>query len=164
MPLRYYPAILERDGDSYGVVFPDLPGCVTTGESAQEAAANAAEVLALHIEGMVEDGDAIPAPSSPDLVPDWIRKVPSEIVAHVLVPVEMPGRNVRLNITMDEGLLHQLDRTAAAMGFTRSGYLAELVRENLRRRNPGAQSHKAVSRPAKRAGRSRAGRRSAPSA
>src|SRR5882757_7160581 len=135
MPLRYYPAILERDGDSYGVVFPDLPGCVTTGESAQEAAANAAEILALHIEGMVEDGDAIPAPSSPDLVPDCPRNVPSQIVPQGPVPVERPGRNVLLNITMDEGLLHQLDRTAAAMGFTRSGYLAELVRESLRRRN-----------------------------
>ena len=79
MVLRFYPALIERaaDGGGFGVVFPDLPGCVSAGATVQEAAANAAEALALHIEGMAEDGDPIPEPSAPDApLPDWLAEQP----------------------------------------------------------------------------------------
>lgn len=139
MPLRFYPAIIGQDDgegpdDGFGVVFPDLPGCVSAGDTVQQAAENAAEALALHIEGMAEDHDPIPAPSAPDApLPDWLADVPgSRLVARVLVPVEMPGKAVRVNVTLDELLLQRLDQVAAAEGQSRSGYLAEAVRERLR--------------------------------
>ncbi|HYE52017.1 MAG TPA: type II toxin-antitoxin system HicB family antitoxin [Azospirillaceae bacterium] len=60
-----YIAILSKDPDTdYGVHFPDFPGCVTAGSTLEEVKAMAAEVLPFHIEGMLEDGEAIPAPSS----------------------------------------------------------------------------------------------------
>jgi len=137
MPLRYYPAIINQDvddgpEDGYGVVFPDLPGCVSSGDTVQQAAQMAAEALALHLEGMIEDGDPIPEPSAPGVVPDWIAEEPGRIVAHVLVPVEMPGSVTRVNITMDEGLLARLDAAAKGQGMSRSGYIAEAVRDRLR--------------------------------
>jgi predicted RNase H-like HicB family nuclease len=46
------------------VSFPDLPGCVTAGSTLDEAREMAAEALALHLDGLEEDGVAIPAPSS----------------------------------------------------------------------------------------------------
>ncbi len=59
-----YIAIIHKEEDSdYGVSFPDFPGCVTVGETEGEAIAHASEVLALHIEGMKEDGEKIPEPS-----------------------------------------------------------------------------------------------------
>ena len=59
-----YIALIHKDPDSdYGVSFPDFPGCVTVGSTIDEAKTMAAEALAFHIEGMVEDGEAIPAPS-----------------------------------------------------------------------------------------------------
>ncbi len=138
MPLRFYPAIISQDpndtpDDGYGVVFPDLPGCVSGGNTIQEAARNAAEALALHVEGMTEEGFAIPDPSPPDVpLPDWLANAPGKIAAMVLVPVEMPGRTVRANITLDEGLLARLDAAAAAQGTSRSGYIAQAVRARLR--------------------------------
>jgi predicted RNase H-like HicB family nuclease len=138
MALRYYPALIEQDeGDTpdagYGVVFPDLPGCTSGGDTVQDAAVNAAEVLALHIEGMLEDGGRIPEPSPLDApLPDWLADVPGTIAARVLVPVEMPGRSVRTNITLDEGLLARLDAAATAQGMSRSGFIAQAVRERLR--------------------------------
>ena len=63
--MRYYIALLHKDPKSdYGVSFPDLPGCITAGRTLDEARAMAVDALALHLQGMIEDGDAIPEPSS----------------------------------------------------------------------------------------------------
>jgi predicted RNase H-like HicB family nuclease len=54
-----YIAYLHKDRDSdYGVSFPDFPGCITAGKTLDEASRMAAEALALHIQDMIEDGDA----------------------------------------------------------------------------------------------------------
>ena len=71
-----YIAYLHKDRDSdFGVSFPDFPGCVTAGRTLEEAHRMAAEALTLHIAGMVDDGEAIPEPSTLDgLVHDPGRK------------------------------------------------------------------------------------------
>ncbi len=143
MATRVYPALLVKDvgasGSGLGVVFPDLPGCVTQGDTPQHAAEMAMEALSLHIESMVEDGDAPPDPSPPHAVPDWIDPSETEVVTHLLVPVEIPGRSVRVNITMDENLLQRADRAASEQGMTRSGLLAEAVRAWLRESRRGSR-------------------------
>ncbi len=59
-----YVALLSKDpGSSYGVDFPDFPGCVTAGDTSEEARELALEALCLHIEGMVRDGQPIPSPT-----------------------------------------------------------------------------------------------------
>lgn len=64
-----YIAVIHKAPDSdYGVSFPDFPGCVTAGRSLEEARAMAQEALALHMEGMLEDGEALPEPSSLDSI------------------------------------------------------------------------------------------------
>jgi predicted RNase H-like HicB family nuclease len=136
--LRFYPALIgqEADGpdDGYGVVFPDFPGCVTGGETVQEAAAMAAEALAGHVEAMTEAGEPLPEPSPPDApLPDWLSEAPGRTTATVLIPVEIPGRAVRINVSIDEGLLARLDRAAAQTGETRSGLIARAVREAIAR-------------------------------
>lgn len=61
----FYPAVLERGSPSgFGLYFPDLPGCVSTGVTAESAARRAADALAMHIQGMVEDGEELPSPSA----------------------------------------------------------------------------------------------------
>jgi predicted RNase H-like HicB family nuclease len=63
--MRQYFALIHKDETSdYGVSFPDLPGCITAGSSRVEARDMAAEALALHLEGLAEDGEAVPEPSS----------------------------------------------------------------------------------------------------
>jgi predicted RNase H-like HicB family nuclease len=136
MTVRFYRALIGKDRDTdYGVVFPDFPGCVTTGETPQEAATNAIEALSLHLEGMLEDSEPIPAPSPLNApLPDWLdgKNDSGEPDTQVLIPIEMPGKIVRANITLDEGLLARLDAAAAAAGISRSGYIAEAVRDRLR--------------------------------
>jgi len=78
------------------------------------------------------NADPVPEPSDPGLLPDWVDPVESVAVAHVMIPVEMPGRIIRVNLTMNEALLTRADAVASARGMSRSGYVAEAVRERLR--------------------------------
>lgn len=59
-----YLAILEPGEDgSFGISFPDLPGCFSYGENLTHAAQMAAEAASLHVYGLEQDEDEIPAPS-----------------------------------------------------------------------------------------------------
>jgi len=63
--MRHYIALIHKDANSdYGVSFPDLPGVISAGRTLDEARAMAAEALALHLEGLAEDGEAVPEPST----------------------------------------------------------------------------------------------------
>jgi predicted RNase H-like HicB family nuclease len=60
-----YIALVHKDaGTSYGVSFPDVPGCISAGDSFEQAVANAAEALAGHFAAMKADGDQLPVPRS----------------------------------------------------------------------------------------------------
>lgn len=64
-----YVALIHKDaGTSYGVSFPDFPGCISAGDTLREALMNAAQALAGHIDLMRGDGDRIPAPRSEDAI------------------------------------------------------------------------------------------------
>jgi predicted RNase H-like HicB family nuclease len=64
-----YIALLRKEPNSdFGVDFPDFPGCVTAGITLEEARTMAAEALELHVEGMLEDREPIPEPSSLDAI------------------------------------------------------------------------------------------------
>ena len=64
-----YIAIIDKDAESdFGVAFPDFPGCVSAGRTLGEARAMAEEALALHVDGMREQGLALPPPSSREAV------------------------------------------------------------------------------------------------
>jgi predicted RNase H-like HicB family nuclease len=61
--MAQYIALVHKDeGTSYGVSFPDVPGCISVGDTFEQAVANAAEALAGHFAAMRADGDGIPAP------------------------------------------------------------------------------------------------------
>ena len=55
----------------------------------------------------------------------------SEGAAIVLLDVDLPGRVVRVNITLDEGMLRRIDRAAAETGESRSGYLVAAAKARL---------------------------------
>ena len=56
----YFALVHKDDGTSHGVSFPDVPGCISAGDTFEEAVANAAEVSAGHFALMRADGDPIP--------------------------------------------------------------------------------------------------------
>lgn len=59
-----YAIVIEKANLNYSAYVPDLPGCVATGATTEEVENEIREAIEFHIEGMKEDGEVIPAPSS----------------------------------------------------------------------------------------------------
>jgi predicted RNase H-like HicB family nuclease len=59
-----YAIVIENAGPNFSAYVPDLPGCVATGATVDEVQREIREAIELHLEGMREDGDPIPPPSS----------------------------------------------------------------------------------------------------
>jgi predicted RNase H-like HicB family nuclease len=59
-----YLVVLEKGPTSYGAHVPDLPACIAIGETKEEALALIRESIAFHLDGLKQDGQPIPDPSS----------------------------------------------------------------------------------------------------
>ncbi|RPH94556.1 MAG: type II toxin-antitoxin system HicB family antitoxin [Lysobacterales bacterium] len=59
-----YLIILEKTGTGFSAYSPDLPGCVSAGDTPEETEDNMREAIAIHIEGLRGEGMSIPLPQS----------------------------------------------------------------------------------------------------
>lgn len=59
-----YAIVIERTENNYSAYVPDLPGCVATGTTIEEAEAQIREAIEFHLAGLREDGLPLPPPSS----------------------------------------------------------------------------------------------------
>ena len=126
MATTYYPAIIERASEGYSVFFPDLSGCTSGGDTQDDAARNAEDALRGHLALMIIDGDVLPAPTELDKIK---RDPDVDEAGRILVRAELPGKSVRLNISLDEGLVASIDAKASQLGMTRSAFLAAASRQ-----------------------------------
>ena len=123
-----YIGLIHKEADShFGVSFPDFPGVATAGTTLDDARAMAEEALAFHIEGLVEDGEAIPEASSlEDVMADPDNR--SGVAILVAVKTEAP-KVIRINVTLPGDILEQIDKYALAHGLSRSGFLAQAAKK-----------------------------------
>ncbi len=59
-----YAVVIESCDSNYSAYVPDLPGCIATGDSLEEAGQNIREAIQFHLDGMRDDGMPAPAPST----------------------------------------------------------------------------------------------------
>ncbi len=59
-----YAIVIEKAATNYSAYVPDLPGCVATGQTVEEAGQQIREAIEFHLEGLREDGLPIPSPQS----------------------------------------------------------------------------------------------------
>jgi predicted RNase H-like HicB family nuclease len=126
---RYvYPALLGHAMDGISIEFPDLPGCLPCAHSVEEAFRNARQALGLHLRGMEQDGDVIPAPTPIDM----IRTKRNQVA--ILVDVWMPmirdavkNRAVKKTLTIPKWL----DDLAVEHGVNFSHVLQEALKRQL---------------------------------
>ena len=57
-----YSVVFERMPNNYGAYAPDLPGCISTGDTWEEVQEMIQEAIVFHVEGMMEDGEPLPTP------------------------------------------------------------------------------------------------------
>jgi predicted RNase H-like HicB family nuclease len=59
-----YAVVIEKAGAGYSAYVPDLPGCIATGGTVKEVEREIRDAIRFHLDGLREDGVAIPAPTS----------------------------------------------------------------------------------------------------
>ena len=131
-----YIAIVHKDSKSdFGVSFPDFPGCITAGENIDKAKDMAQDALSLHISGMLEDGDQLPVPSKLEDImadPDY-----ADATAYLVVSVpDARPRTVRVNITLPEMTLKQIDAASKKRGMSRSSFLVHAAQNAIQTASP----------------------------
>lgn len=104
--LKVYPAIFNYE-DTYWVEFPDLEGCVTDGETLEEAMKNAQDAMGLYLAALIEEGQKLPEASD-------IRKIRSEsAVTYVSVDVNQYRRStkaVKKTLSLPEWLAEEAEK------------------------------------------------------
>jgi predicted RNase H-like HicB family nuclease len=134
-----YIAYLHKDRKSdFGVSFPDFPGCITAGRTLAEAHRMAAEALTLHIAGMLDDGETIPAPSSLDALAEGpAMKRGVAFLVHIEPAVD---RTVRINITARAKQVELIDQLAGKAGMTRLAYMVQSALKRFPRQGKARQA------------------------
>ncbi len=126
-------ALIHGKAGAYGISFPDFPGCVSGGRTLDEAIRRGRETLASHVVFMIREGEILPSIRDLDAVKADSEAAPAIADAALVtaVDLDLPGKSVRVNVSIDEKLLARIDRAAEAEGESRSRFLAEAARKRL---------------------------------
>jgi len=127
-----YPIVIEpaTATTAWGVVVPDLPGCFSAGDTLDEAMVQAEDAITGWIEAALDDGHAIPSPSSVEELRAAHPEFEGWTWALVKVdPAMLDDTLERVNISLPRRVLHRLDARAKSTGETRSGFIARMAIE-----------------------------------
>jgi len=124
----YFAVVHKDDNSAYGVSFPDLPGCFSAADRLEDVVPNACEALALWF----EDNEDKRGPSNME----WVRANALQDLREGAFLIAVPlisnaGKPVRVNVSLDRGMLDAIDTAAAARRLTRSAFLAEAARKEI---------------------------------
>lgn len=140
MATRYYTAIADPEPETglWSIVFPDFPGVTSVAERFADVPLQAKDAPATAVEDALAEGEELP--------PSWEEGAFTRTSAaefhephYVLVPVTVPEGPVRINVSIDGGLLQRIDDVARRRGMSRSSFLAEGARQLLRELARGHQ-------------------------
>jgi predicted RNase H-like HicB family nuclease len=121
--MTHYIALVHKDPDSsFGIQFPDVPGCFSAADDMDDLIANAVEALSL----WAEDDAPPPARTHEQLLAD--KDITSELAAGAfLISVPLVNNDTRVvsaNISLERGMLQAIDEAAKRRKLTRSAFLA----------------------------------------
>lgn len=139
-----YPIFIHKDkGSDYGIIVPDLPGCFSASHTIEEAVENAREAIECHLEGLLIDNDPIPLKKpieqhldNPDFKDGVLAVVDIDLS-------QIAGKSTRINISLPERVLKQIDEYSRQHGGNRSGFLVDAAM-NYMAEHPTGKNHPAV--------------------
>ena len=119
-----FPIAIHKDADSdFGVTVPDLPGCFTAGKTLDDALVMAREAIELHLEGLVEAGEPLPAPHGVEHFKGKRDYAGATWAVVTVNPAATGQKTVRITFTIPRRMLCRIDGHAKRIGETRSGLL-----------------------------------------
>ncbi|MBV7387839.1 type II toxin-antitoxin system HicB family antitoxin [Pasteurellaceae bacterium TAE3-ERU1] len=132
----FYPLVLQKVADGYVVLVPDVPGCYSAGDTFAEALANAKEAIELHVESLVEDGEAIPKPH--DIAvhqqnPEYLEPAGLFFSGVEVDLTYLLGKSEKINVSLPTRLIRRIDEYVAAHPEykSRSGFLAKVATDKI---------------------------------
>ncbi len=128
MTTRHYVGVIEPGEKNWCIGFPAFPGTFTVGDTLAELLRHARDALASVVEALEEDGLALPPDATEDPNAFHFDRTAYVDPQIVLIPVEASGKSIRINVTMDEGLVARLDNLASRAHSSRSALLAKGAR------------------------------------
>lgn len=127
--MTHYIGIVHKDADSsYGISFPDLPGCFSAGEDLIELERNAIEAIELFL----DDQDAADFPARD--MNEIARSREADGDDHMLMAIpyiRSGGRAVRVNVSIDAHMLAAIDAAAKRRKLSRSAFLVSAAQNEL---------------------------------
>lgn len=128
--MQYFIGIVHHDPDSsYGISFPDLPGCFSAGEDLVELERNAIEAIDLFLDG--EDIDQYPARDMNQIAREIEAGGATDYMLMSVPFLRSGGRNVRVNISVDQSTLAAIDQAAQRRKLSRSAFLISAARNEI---------------------------------
>jgi predicted RNase H-like HicB family nuclease len=130
--MTHYIALVHKEkGSSFGVQFPDVPGCFSAADKMDDLVANASEALSLWVED-----EAPPRPRSHEQILSD-KDIALELKAGAfLIAVPLLTNDTRVvsaNISLERGMLKAIDEAAKRRKLTRSAFLAQAARNEISR-------------------------------
>ncbi len=98
---RYVAVILKEKDTTFLATVPDFGACFTTGDSIEAVKASLPDALALHIEGLREDGRKLPTPRSRHAV---LAAVGQPVIGDYVVEIELDGKDHGLTSVVGDRL------------------------------------------------------------
>ena len=143
-----FPIVIHKDAcTGYGVTVPDLPGCFSAGDTLDEVIESAREAIACHIEGLLMDGEPVPARASlEEHQADDEHRDGVWAIVHVDIS-KLSSKTRRINITLPERVLAIVDQAAVRERQSRSGLLVRAALSYVQRQSEGALSGILTDRP-----------------
>lgn len=127
--MTYYIGVVHKDADSsYGIAFPDLPGCFSAGEDLAELERNAIEAIDLFLDG--EDAARFPARDM-NAIRDGLEADDRSAMLMAVPFVRSGGRTVRVNFTVDAATLAAIDAAAKRRNLSRSAFLVSAAHNEI---------------------------------
>jgi predicted RNase H-like HicB family nuclease len=133
----HYVGILDGSHRTWGVRIPDAPGCHGGGATPEAAISDAVSALAEYAAELRKRSASLPkARSLKEILSDpQERPKLGQGESSVIIPLLLDkGRTIRANLTLDAGLLEEIDAEAALRGLTRSAFLASAARDKIKAR------------------------------
>lgn len=129
-----YTIVIEPGDEqhAFSVVVPDLPGCFSAGDTLEEAYTNAKQAIEAHLALSLQYDEPIPARKPLDEHrhnPEFTGWIWAVIEVEDIPAKKTP---IRLNVSLPEYLVNQIDQYAQAHHLSRSGFLAKAAQEAMR--------------------------------
>lgn len=125
-----YVALFQEDKCGFSVEFPDIPGCVTCGETLDEAVDHAHEALSVFVEELTQRNEPLPEPTAKKLL---LSKPENNGKRAINISVAGGGADfVECELVMHAHLLARIEKYAKLHGVSPADFLAVAARDAIK--------------------------------